>query len=694
MPSNKRKIELEPIVSNENQSSSSSKREKRPALQNVTNNSEIASRLDTSSQNSISKAIPAVIVLPPEIQIVAAIPLPIVEVASVVLVASEIAPVFAPEEIFAPVFHENNLTLPLSAWCTKMPKTDIETISSQVFSRVNDFQDANLDGLYYEIYSDEINSHFLKCEDYGIYDSNYVYVQKQISPNRRSLVLDAMIYLSNRLRMNQETLFLAMNIVERYFILCKHEIQFSKLLLSGMSALLIASKYSERDRICHNDILNAVKQNPYTKQNLILQENEILKVIDWDITVPTVCYFLQRYLVAAELQSNKLICKLVHCICERAYLDYRCTRFRPSVIAASALKFARVILKERMLSYNDPAALDLTSWSKTLKLSSGYDEMDFMECLETMQLSFCEEVQGRNKIESNILTELEAVIAARTRARAASLAISHTVMNANATKTTEPSVPISLTSVDLRLPMSSCVKEEAVAAEEPDIAVHIVETEATESKEPSRRTSMTLRSSISKGTQACQAVLKKATKKISVVFSYNKSKEEPAAPAPVAAGTRSRSVGGKGSVFTDNSLESSSTAATTGVGRKRQASSSTSATTSQADDKAGGDVTSTVSASNRPMKTSRTSTSGGGNGRSAPSFESSKQTSFSSSSTKRRTAGIGEIIINAESSSFAAYNAVLAKYSPEIYSLIISLNAVSSEEFHHGILKIMSSLED
>jgi len=83
--------------------------------------------------------------------------------------------------------------LPLSLWCLKLTSTSIFDISTQIFYKVNIFAEVGLYGESYELYSDEINSHNLRSEMKHYYNSEYVHFQRQISPNRRSLVVDAMV---------------------------------------------------------------------------------------------------------------------------------------------------------------------------------------------------------------------------------------------------------------------------------------------------------------------------------------------------------------------------------------------------------------------------------------------------------------------------------------------------------------------
>jgi len=67
--------------------------------------------------------------------------------------------------------------------------------------------------------------------------------QPEINERMRSILIDWLIEVHQKFELNQETLYLTINIVDRYLAVTttsRRELQ-----LVGMSAMLIASKYEE-----------------------------------------------------------------------------------------------------------------------------------------------------------------------------------------------------------------------------------------------------------------------------------------------------------------------------------------------------------------------------------------------------------------------------------------------------------------
>lgn len=67
--------------------------------------------------------------------------------------------------------------------------------------------------------------------------------QPEINEKMRSILIDWLIEVHQKFELNQETLYLTINIVDRYLAVTttsRRELQ-----LVGMSAMLIASKYEE-----------------------------------------------------------------------------------------------------------------------------------------------------------------------------------------------------------------------------------------------------------------------------------------------------------------------------------------------------------------------------------------------------------------------------------------------------------------
>ena len=68
-------------------------------------------------------------------------------------------------------------------------------------------------------------------------------VQTDINEKMRAILVDWLIDVHHKFKLLPETLFLTVNIIDRY--LARHAIHRTKLQLVGVTAMLIASKYEE-----------------------------------------------------------------------------------------------------------------------------------------------------------------------------------------------------------------------------------------------------------------------------------------------------------------------------------------------------------------------------------------------------------------------------------------------------------------
>lgn len=74
-------------------------------------------------------------------------------------------------------------------------------------------------------------------------DPSYMSKQKEIDETMRSTLIDWIIQIHYNFKMLPETLFLTVNIIDRYW--GKHQIKKKEVQLVGIAAILISSKYEE-----------------------------------------------------------------------------------------------------------------------------------------------------------------------------------------------------------------------------------------------------------------------------------------------------------------------------------------------------------------------------------------------------------------------------------------------------------------
>jgi hypothetical protein len=160
----------------------------------------------------------------------------------------------------------------------------------------------------------------------------------------RAILVDWLIEVHAKFRLSPETLYLCVNILDRYCTLV--HVKRSQLQLVGVTSLLLACKYEEIHPPEVRDFV-FITDRAYTRQDVLDMEQGILHELKFHLTVPTAYPFLQRYLQlvkASTLTKNCANYFLERTLQEHNFLDYR-----PSLTAASAVILA--LNNEEVINY-------------------------------------------------------------------------------------------------------------------------------------------------------------------------------------------------------------------------------------------------------------------------------------------------------------------------------------------------------
>ena len=216
-------------------------------------------------------------------------------------------------------------------------KIRINRKSSLISSRIANFplkkSIINSNPQMVDDYFDEIYNYLKSIENSDLPKENYMKtIQKDINEKMRKILLDWLIDVHAKFKLSTETLFLTINIIDRY--LSKKSIHRKYLQLLGVTSMFIASKYEDiyppeiKDFIFMTD-------NAYTKEELIKMENDILDKIQFNMTYPTSFRFLEIFKKKINLKEiDYYRCRY---FIELALFDYNCCYFSPSLIAATSI---------------------------------------------------------------------------------------------------------------------------------------------------------------------------------------------------------------------------------------------------------------------------------------------------------------------------------------------------------------------
>ena len=160
----------------------------------------------------------------------------------------------------------------------------------------------------------------------------YMNMQKEINEQMRAILVDWIIEVHFQFNLRQETLYMTIRIIDTY--LSFHFISRKKLQLLGISCLLISCKSEEIYFPQQNKFIE-VTDGAYTKEEMLIMENEILKQLNFNIIFPTSNDF---YNILSKLYNfNKKQYYLGKYFIESVLIDYHMIKYSPSVISAACV---------------------------------------------------------------------------------------------------------------------------------------------------------------------------------------------------------------------------------------------------------------------------------------------------------------------------------------------------------------------
>ncbi|TMW94935.1 hypothetical protein EJD97_009583 [Solanum chilense] len=198
---------------------------------------------------------------------------------------------------------------------------------------------------------------------------DYMDSQPEINDRVRAILVDWLIEAHKRFELRPESLYLTVNIMDRF--LSEEPVPRRELQLLCISSMLIASKYEEIWAPEVNDFLT-ITDNAYVRDQILLMEKVILGKLEWYLTVPTPYVFLVRYIKAA-VPSDQEMENMTFFLAELGLMNYTTViSYCPSKLAASAVYAARSTLNRS------------PRWTDTLKHHTGYTEDQLRECAKQL----------------------------------------------------------------------------------------------------------------------------------------------------------------------------------------------------------------------------------------------------------------------------------------------------------------------
>lgn len=168
---------------------------------------------------------------------------------------------------------------------------------------------------------------------------------------KRTMLIDFIIDAHSDFKFLPETLYLAINIVDRYISCCADPIYTRAYQVIACSALRIAAKYEE---IVPIPPLNAFLDQCgcYYVDPFIQKECRILSAIGWNLGHPTAESRLRQFCCRLGVEDTKTQ-NVARFLMEITVFYREFFQYRPSAIAMAALTFARVLCGEPRSVYTE-----------------------------------------------------------------------------------------------------------------------------------------------------------------------------------------------------------------------------------------------------------------------------------------------------------------------------------------------------
>ena len=235
------------------------------------------------------------------------------------------------------------VTLVLAPRVTAKSKRELEAAKQFVESNKTqeDIEDEQWDTSMVAEYGEEIFEYMHSLEERMKPNPQYMDLQAEIQWSMRSVLMDWLVQVHNRFTLLPETLFLAVNYVDRF--LSAKVVSLGKLQLVGATALFLAAKYEEINCPSVQEIVYMV-DGAYTVDEVLKAERFMLSMLQFELGWPGPMSFLRRVSKADDYDVETRT--LAKYFLEITIMDERFVGCTPSYLAAGAHCLARFMLKK------------------------------------------------------------------------------------------------------------------------------------------------------------------------------------------------------------------------------------------------------------------------------------------------------------------------------------------------------------
>lgn len=216
--------------------------------------------------------------------------------------------------------------------------------------------------------------------DYSSKDLFKLQDKKFFNEKNRGIIFQWLVKNNHKWKLNDDTVFMAMNIMDRF--ISKYKVENAEFQLVGISSYLIASKY-EDIYPPYVDELSQICNFIYTTDEIVKKEYEILDGLNFDILYNSSYKFLTFLHSIADKENMKLF-YLAQFILELSLENIEILEYSQSKRALAALLLAKKIMQIKR-SWND------------IRLFYDYNENEIKNIQKKMILLLNNVIKSKNK---------------------------------------------------------------------------------------------------------------------------------------------------------------------------------------------------------------------------------------------------------------------------------------------------------
>ena len=171
-------------------------------------------------------------------------------------------------------------------------------------------------------------------------NADYMDGQTEINWQMRQTLVDWLLQVHLRYHLLPETLWIAVNIVDRF--LTKRVVSLMKLQLVGVAAMFVAAKYEEILAPSVDEFVSMTGQG-YSKDEILKGERIMLQTLDFKVSHYCSPYSWMRKISKADDydMQTRTLSKFIAEVCLH---DHRFLRVKPSMVAAIGMYTSRKML--------------------------------------------------------------------------------------------------------------------------------------------------------------------------------------------------------------------------------------------------------------------------------------------------------------------------------------------------------------